>query len=724
MIASTSMIAARPALLATGEPMPLSTPVDDAEWLDSVSKEERARVREVLTCFREMLAARNLKAGAQAAAARRAHLGRGWKWKTLLNLFWVYRDGGHKPGDWKKEGPTFAAGDWRILLREYAGKTSGTLPEAFKRWLCEQWAQFKGRTDCVNATWRHVVYEVWLKGQAVQGYGTIDDWCRTHGRARPHPSLVRQSELPDGWTEATFRRALPKRKVTRQAIAHGYLAAHNAQPDQILTDRSGLLPLQYVFLDDTRPDRRCTWFGPGGRGEIVYPLLVLGLDAATSVDLEAVTKPRALKEAAGSGRHGVTQDMAVRVVCGVLRRFGLPPWPVTFVHEQAAACIPAEVKHLLEGIYGDRIQFEKTSIFRERMMEHGFTDQGGAPYNKAPIEVYFRLLATQIARGVGATGPRYDAMPGELAAIEDYTGKLILKAGGFEEVFRKFRSPLLDWEETDALIMDALRLFRFRTKHQLQGFDRLREWRRSPAENYRPWSDFLALGVDEQNAIAANGDAHAIINRLESPAERFCRLLQGVDMTPVDDDLLTFIEGPRATVRVLNGKITAKRVELGDDLLVFREEDHPLLAEEHEGRTFEAAIARDASRVVLTQDGKLLGSVAAQGRVTRGSDAWRAEMGRVASARKADREHLRGYLLADTDTALGELRAHNAATEAALPQIAAQAQPRIASDSRKRVKRARARARARAGRAGRARGGKYSRRRIALRRLERRLTQL
>lgn len=655
-----------PALLATGQPMLLDIPDSEEDMRDwkLVKGDERARIRELFRCFAEMLSARNIKTGAESAAMKRHHLGWGWSAAALRKLFCAYRDGGHKPGDWRCAGPRFAAGDWRILIREYNGASNEKLPPEFKRWVAEQWAQFKGRSDVVTALWRHVVYEIWLKGEPVPGYGSVDEWCRRTGRARPHPLLVRQSELPAGWSERTFRRCLPKREVTRKQIAGGYLAAHNAQPDQVLTDRSPLLPLMYVYLDDTRPDMRLTWFGPGGRGEIVYPLVVMGLDAASAVDLEAITKPRAMKSDESGQRHGVTHDMALAVVIGVLRRFGLPPWPITFVHENAAACIPSHARHALADAYGERIQFLPTSIFKERMIESGFADQGGAPWDKAPIESFWRILATQLARLPGSTGPRYDTAPGELKQIETYTLGLMEKAGGLAEVFAKFRSPLLDFKEGDEAIMSALRLLRFRTRHELQGFDRIKEFRRTPAEGYRPWSEFVMLPIAEQNAIATGGDKDAIISRLESPAERFCRLLQGVELTAVDDDLLTWVQGPREQVRVLNGKITAGRVEHGDDRLIFRETNHPLLDEEHEGRTFEGVIAADGERIVLTDEGRILGSVARQGRIARNDlDAIRREQGRIRAARVADREHLRGYYLADAETALAELRAHNEAVD-------------------------------------------------------------
>lgn len=644
---------------------------DYKEFNHSVPLAERLRVRELFKAFEEMLAAATLKAGAHAAATRRQHLGRGWEAKTLLNLFGAYRRGGHKPGDYRKLGPIYRAGDWRILLRGYKG-FEAVLPEEFKRWLAGELAQFKGRKDTVRALWRHVVMEVWLTGKPVPGYGTVDEWCRRAGRARPNPLLIRESELPEGWTERTFRRALPAQRTTvRDQLAHGYLAAHRSQADQVLTDRRPLMPLQYIFLDDSRPDLRCTWFGPGSRGEIVYPLLVLGLDAASGVDVANTCKPRALQDD-GEKRHGVTHDMTLLVVLNALRKFGLPPWTITFVHERAAACMPPWAIEALRAAYGDRIQFEATGIVKQKLGEYGFTEGGGAPYDKAPIEAFWRILMTQLARLPGSTGPRYDTAPAELKDVERYTLGLIDKAGGLAEVFARFRSPLLDFNEAHTAIEAALRLLRFRTQHKLQGFERIREWRPSPAEGYQSWDRFLALPEGAQNAIATNGDKDAIIARLECPAERFCRLLQGVELTPVDEDLLTWIEGPRFPATVRGGKITVRRTTVSDDDLIFREEDNPLLDVEMEGKTFEAALGDNGNRIVLTDAGRVLGSVAQQGRVSRADTAAvRREQGRVAAARKADRVALAEYYLPETDEALARMRAHNDAALATLPAAGA-----------------------------------------------------
>ena len=649
---------------------------DHQEWTTTVSREERARIRELFRAFREMLAARNLKAGAISAALKRRHLGWGWSAKSLRQLFWAYRDGGYKPGDTRRLGATYRPGDWRILLREYKGRES-KLPPEFIRWLTEQWTTFRGRQDCVLALHRHIVQEVWLRGDPVPGYGTIDDWCRRAGRARPNPVLIRKSELPEGWSADTFRRYLPKRKADRAQVAHGYLAAHAYQPDQVLTDRSPLLPLQFIYLDDSRPDFRCTWFG-NGRGEIVYPLLVLGLDAASGVDVANVAKPRGLKSPEAEdalerkARHGVTQDMAVLVVLNTLRRWGLPPWPITFVHEHAAACIPSDVKHMLEEAYGDRIRFEATGIFKQRMMEYGFTDSGGAPYDKAPIEAFWRVLMTQLARLPGSTGPRHDTAPSDLQDVEKYTLGLLKQAGDAQDIIARLQVPLLEFSDAHTAIEDALRLLRFRTKHNLQGFDQVREWRPALDQGYQPWEKFLALPEAEQNAVATNDDKDAIITRLETPAERFVRLLGGVELTPVDEDLLTWIEGPRFPVTVRNGKVTVTRKEVANEALIFRETDHPLLDVEYEGAHFEAALTRDCSRIVLTSEGRVLGSVAQQGRVSRAEpDAVRREQGRIAHARRVDRERFAGYALGDTNDRLAVMRAHNAAVLADAPRIQA-----------------------------------------------------
>jgi hypothetical protein len=71
--------------------------------------------------------------------------------RMLLKNFTAYRCGGHKASDHRKTGPLYPAGDWRILLRYYKAGQPSALPEETKRWLGEQWAQFKGRND-VRAT--------------------------------------------------------------------------------------------------------------------------------------------------------------------------------------------------------------------------------------------------------------------------------------------------------------------------------------------------------------------------------------------------------------------------------------------------------------------------------------------------------------------------------------------------------------------------------------------
>lgn len=691
--ASTALVVRKCALLATGARMDFAGPQpgdpDWQEWLDSTDADERARVREVLQALKEIAHARNFKAGARAAALQRTHLGWGWSAKTLLNLFFVYRCGGHRLGDLRKVGPQFDAGDWRVLLRSFATRDGGLLPEEFKRWLNEQWAQFKGRTDCVNATWRHVVYEIWLKDKPVPAFGTCTDWCLRTGRNRPHPKLLRPGELPEGFTIHTFRRALPKRAAIRRQIAHGYLAAHGAQPDQVLTDRGQLMPLMRVILDDWRGDVRCVW-EQGNDVQVVYPLLVLGYDAACAVDVANCLKPRSVKgeqrdlageqpEGQRTERHGVSQDMALIVVVETLRTFGFPPWKITFVHENAAACIPSWAKRFLEGIYGERIGFEATSIFREKMSAHGFTEGGGCPWSagKAALESFWHLLAIQTANLAGATGPRYDATHGELKAIEKYTLGLHKRAHDLPELIARLRTPLRKFAAVHGDLERVLKMLRFRNEHALQGFDRVKWWRSSPAQAWQPWETFARLTTTEQ-------DAAEICNPLESPAERFCRLLDGVERTPADPDVLDFLIGEKFTARVRDGKITVDRVAHGNVPLVFRETDHPLLDESYEGRTFEAALAPGAGRIVLTENGRILGSVAQQGRVSAADkEALHREIGRVRAARVNDREALAGYYLADTDDALAELRAHNEAVLAAPELAAAQAQARIAGGRKK-----------------------------------------
>jgi hypothetical protein len=650
--------------LADGRPMLLEIPASDTAEFMAEHPDQRYRVLGLFIAFREMGSTSNIKSGAMRAAMARRNIGRGWSAKSLMDLFRAYKCGGHKPGDWRKKGPSFPPGDWRILTRDYQGKPLA-LPEEFKSWLTEQLSQFRGRKDCVSALYRHVIQAVWLKGLPIPSYGTVDEWCRLTGRARPHPHLVRPGELPDGWSLSTFRRALPKRQATRAQIAGGYLLAHTHQPDQVLTDRSPLMPLQFVIMDDHRVDRRCLHFS-GGRGEFVYPLIVGGVDACSAVDTAMVGKPRCLKRSEQENseekavREGVTQDMALLVVINTLREFGLPEgYPITFVHEKAAACIPSHAKHLLREAYGDRIQFMATSTFEAKMMQHGFRETGGQPYAKALVEVLWRILETQLARQPLATGPRYDDTPTEVKEAEIYTLKLLDKVGGIEQALAKLALPALTFEQAYDGVVSALRLLRFRTNHRLQGFDRVREWRMNPADNYRPIEELSTLSPAEQAKV------EDIIERLECPAERFVRLARGVKFAAVDENLLTYIEGTPRQVNVRDGKISVRAQEIGDDMLVFRESNNPLLDEDAEGRSYDAVLSPDGSRIVLAKDGRILGCVFAQERVNRADTrALHQEQLRVRQARIADREAFAQYALGDQNDTMQRMRLNNAAVVA------------------------------------------------------------
>lgn len=666
-VAVSLPLASAPALRAYDIP-----DADRTEFLRCVSIEERSRVRELLLVFGEMEKARTLKEGAARAAGERRHLGRGWEAKTLLDLYRVYINGGYKPGDWRKQGARFARHDWRALVRDYRRSDEAGLPEEFATFWKGVFAEFRGRDDCVRAAWRHLIHNIWLAGKPVDGFGTVDQWCARHGRARPNPVLIRLADLPHGWGERNLRRLLPLRRATRKRLAHGYLEAHAHQPDMVLGDRSHLLPFGRVLLDDVRPDMRSLWFGTGGRGEIVYPLMVLGLDISSGVDLANVTKPRALKDPENpkGGRHGVTRDMSRLVVCNILRQWGLPPHPITFVHENAAACLDTETKALLSDAFGDRIRFESTAIFRERMLAHGFTESGGCPWDKAQIEVFFRLLATQTANLPGATGPRFDKQHGELREAEKYALACLDRANGAADIIAALRSPILRFEHLDEHLQAALRLLRFRTQHALQGFDQLVEWRLDGGP-WRPEAELATLSPEQM-------DRAEIVRRLESPAERFVRKMHGLQFTPVDPDLLDYISGERRKVRVRSGKITWGDVNRGSAPLVFREAGHTLLEDDYEGEEFEAALAPDASRVVLARDGRLVGSVAQQGRVNLADrEAVLREAGRVRAARVADRDTMRGYL-ADADQRMESLIAHNERVLGAVeaPRIAAPAETR------------------------------------------------
>lgn len=668
--------------LARVQKMPLfEVPLHDTdEFLSCADAKDRARVRELFAAFRDIASRPTIKQGAAYAAGRRRHLGRGWEARTLKNLYSVYVNGGHKPGDWKKEGTLFEAGDWRCLLRAYKkGDGEGNLPQEFIDHWRSVLAEFKGRKDTVAAAYKRLIHEQWLAGVSIPGYGTIDEWCARTGRPHPNPFLVRPGELPESWSARNLRRYLPKRRATRAQLAHGVFAAHTHQPDQVLKDRSALRPFEFVYFDDLRVDKKSLWRGEGGPA-ICYPLKVLGLDAATGVDLVDIGKPQLVQD---DGRKlGITRNMTRYAIVEMIRRLGLPPWKMTIVLENAAAALTKEDRAILKDALGDRIEFEDTAVFRERMLERGFVEQHGCPWSKAPIEAFFRVLQTRIAHGAGTTGPRYDLDPGTLAAEEKYALSLLADAQAKPQLLDLFRFNLPTFDALDLSIGRALKLLRFRHDHALQGFDRVVEWRRNPQELYQPLDALRALPEAEQDTITD------IIERLESPAERFCRLLAGCnEFERPSDDMLTWLGADKFEVTVRDGKIAVKDSTRASVPMIFREAAHTLLEDACEGDTYQAALAADASYMVLGRDGQMLGSVSQQRRVSiADKEGLRAEAGRVRAARVSDRELIRGYTLR-LDEDIASVRAHNEAvrklapTLPSAPSAPAVSAPKVTSES-------------------------------------------
>lgn len=632
---------------------------DLAEWR-AWPLEERARVKELMVAFGEIAARPTIGQGVAAASAARRHMGRGWDARTLGNLFRLYAKGGYKPGDWQKHGPRYAPGDWRCLMRAYKPRESA-LPAEFLSFWGSVWTEFQGRDDCRRAAWEHLIRNVWLVGKPVPGYGTVDDWCREQDRPHPHPVLIRQDDLPDGWSYDNLIRHLPKRKSSRKQLTQGFFAAHTYQPDMVLGDRSQLLPFEHVMFDDVRIDKRSRFLG-----QIVYPLMIVGLDAATGVDLAHSCKGRLERD--DGTKHGISRDCTRLALCDLLRRWGLPPWKMHIVMENAAATLSPDERRRFKDALGDRIEFETTSIFRERMTAHGFVEKGGTPWNKAPIESYFHVMQLRVAHGEGSTGPRYDLTPGELAELEAYEKKLMDAAGGREDVMGALRWTLPALEEVYSAVQRAMMHLRFRTKHRMQGFEWLEEGRMPDGR----WLSLPELQALPEEAV----EGVELTRRKEAPAERFCRLLDGVKFDPVPEELLLWLSGEHRPVRVRAGKFTLDHKEERDPL-VFREPGHPLLEDVREGAAFTGVLSLNRERLhVYSENGAYQGDVMRQDRIDcRNREALRREAGRVRAARVADRELLRGYLT-ERDEARLEVQRHNAAVIASAgPALPASASP-------------------------------------------------
>lgn len=615
--------------------------------------------------------------GKAVQSVAKAYRGRrGFSPAKLAADYNLYQRGGQKrDARGKLSGPVYAARDWRVFLPAYTnGDCQAALTNApFVKYIQRLFAD-TCREDATGNALHERLLDNWFSGDDIPGYGTLSQWCAPQGRPVPHGPLARSrpENRPSGWSPDNLRRMLPSDNK-RVYIQRGEHAAHSSWGDQLLRDRSKLMPFQLVTFDDVRFDLKVIQPIPGKAAQVVAPEAIFALDVGTGMILAKAVLGTYTRDADGDGGKAGTrrafQHADMRwLMTKMLEQYGLPEsWQMHVLLENASASMSAADQQAFERLTG--IRFDKTGLIRQKLTASGFVEQGGMPWQKGWVEALFRLVHTRINHLPGAIGRRYDLTDGRQAQQERYTLKTLLSAHEKGIPISELSLPILTIDEFHVLLDEYVARINWRINHRLQGFQEVYELGLPDGRHLRHDDPMAAQLMTVGTQLSA---------RMEAPAERFARLLQGHSMRPAHPRELLPLSMDKKPVTVAAERVTIS--QRGRDPLVFRDVDtaHHLAQWNGRAKALLGFISSDESQIHLfTNDGDLtyICSPRRVGRIDITDE--KAVLARAGEVHRG-REEVRHYaadLMADQEIDLRTMREHNTTRLAAdLPAAIEQAE--------------------------------------------------
>jgi len=447
----------------------------------------------------------------EVRAAKSMGLRRGFGESSLDRKRKAYRDSG---GDWIVLIDQAKVPDWDRELRCRVREHEVALPPEFVshyRGLCME------RTRSSRQA-HYKLVRAWRAGESIPGYGTWREWWLREQPGRPLPATCPE-DVPDGWSYANLMRYAPDRTVLTLA-RHGIAAAKETLPTIVRT-RKGLLPMQYIVLDDWRCDWRCCV--PG----VAEPCMlngILAMDVATAVCLRFGVRPALPRE---NGSHeGLKRIDAKSIVASILLTYGYPlDYRCTIIVERGTATITPEDAAAIEEITGGRVRVTWTSMISGRVF--GYADRPVGNFRgKAWLESFFNLLHNACADIPGQIGAHYSKMPAEIEGRTKMHKALTKAQAVVPEQLRnviEYRMPFPSPEVSRDSLNTVFHMLNNRDRHALEGFDQVMQFRLGKYEDWVPAQRLIELGVDPE-----------VIERLpckprpETPMERLRRLSRDV----------------------------------------------------------------------------------------------------------------------------------------------------------------------------------------------------
>jgi hypothetical protein len=423
-----------------------------------------------------------------------------------------------------------SGGDWRTLIDNYIAPS--VQPPEFIQYL-QALADHNPRS--MAAAFRKLRDVIWPSGQPVPGYGTWMEWY-----AREFPLATRPTRFPlaypQGWTLRNLRRYAPP-KSQRVIFQRGLGAAHSLLPT-VKRNPSELRPLELIVIDDFELDVMCVFRGDQNHGpQLAYVAGLMAIDVATRKKLAWGIGPRLDREepqkdgSVKKVRSYVNRLSVQGLLHQLIERHGLPDYQVTILCENAAARIAPELELSLSTLFDGRIKVQRTSMLSHKTLANGFLERGGTPWEKGWIESEFNYLWNELADAPGYKGSneRLNA-PADLEEKARLTqlliGQGVRKLNLPPETLALLRLPFLNPEELERWLGVVIARSELRTDHRLLGFDRVTEFRLTAGEAPRSFHELALLTPQQQQSVK-------IVERMESPAERWARLAAANPRMPV-----------------------------------------------------------------------------------------------------------------------------------------------------------------------------------------------
>ncbi len=594
------------------------------------------------------------------AASKYFYGKRGFSVGNLIKDFVLWTKGGQKPdAQGRRSGAAFPPRDWRLFVPGYNnGHPDAALSNAaFVRYV-RQLHTDTCREDATGNALQARLLDEWFEGREIPGFGNIRNWNARRGQPVPNDPIRRSCYYPSGWSADNLRRMLPPSRAARALVQRGEHAAHDFWGDQLLRDRSKLMPFQLVTFDDVRFDIRVIMPQHGGKAQAVTPVAVFALDVATGLILAKGIVGSYTREEDGDGGKAGTkraiQQADVRFLLhSILERFGLPAdWQMHLLLENASASLDATDQRVFERLMG--VEFDNTGLVHRKLVKSGFVEQGGMPWQKGWIESFFRLLHCRINHLDGTIGARYQLTSGDIEDKVKYALRTVEAAQEKNVALSDLQLPILTMDQFHELLDEYVLRLNWRIAHKLQGFERVFEIEVQPG---------VFMRHDDPRAAEVIRDGMPLHVRNEAPAERFARLMQGHRMQKIHPRVLLPLALDKRPVSVRSGRVTLYRA--GQDNLIFHDVESASALDAFDGadKALIGFLAADESCLHLFTNDEALRYVASPRNVRRvdvsDKDAILCRAGEVDRGRNRIRDEV-ADLLAPREERFAAMRTHNA----------------------------------------------------------------